>query len=322
MAAAMSESLRDFHLFVAVYEERSFTAAAAREHATQSGVSQHVRKLEDSLGVRLFSRDKGQVVPTPAGDSLYQRCIEMLRLHEQAKRAVQDYGQGAEGQLVVGLMPTMTRCALAPVLASFMQANPNVRVKVVEGYSGTLTQQIRAGELDFAIVPAFAGAPGLTSRLFLSTPEVLVSSPSAKRAHLAPVKLAGLSPLKLVVPGKLNTRRTTIETYCASNGVQIEQMVELDAMLATLDLVARSDWVTVLPGIMMALDTGAPPLKVNPLADPPLSLDLVMIEPSRRSMSEVARAFLAALEAESQRLNLRWSGPAPAVAKKKPARAR
>src|SRR5262245_44419563 len=182
----MSESLRDFHLFVAVYEEHSFTAAATREHATQSGVSQHVRKLEDSLGVRLFSRDKGQVVPTPAGDSLYQRSIEMLRLHEQAKRAVQGYGQGAEGQLVIGLMPTMTRCALAPVLDSFLRTNPNVRVKVVEGYSGTLTQQIRAGELDFAIVPAFAGAPGLTSRLFLRTPEVLVANAAARRTHLAP----------------------------------------------------------------------------------------------------------------------------------------
>ena len=303
----MSESLRDFHLFVAVYEERSFTAAAAREHATQSGVSQHVRKLEDNLGVRLFSRVKGQVIPTPAGDAFYQRCIEMLRIHEQAKRAVQSYGQGAEGQLVVGLMPTMTRCALAPVLASFMQANPNVRVKVVEGYSATLTQQIRAGELDFAIVPAFAGAPGLTSRLFLTTPEVLVSSAASKRTHLAPIQLASLGPIKLVVPGKLNTRRTTIETYCASNGVRIEQLVELDAMLATLDLVARSDWVTILPGIMMALDTGAPPLKVNPLTGPALSLDLVMIEPSRRSMSDVARAFLAALEAESRSLNLRWA---------------
>jgi LysR family nitrogen assimilation transcriptional regulator len=310
----MSESLRDFHLFVAVYEERSFTAAAAREHATQSGVSQHVRKLEDSLGVRLFSRDKGQVIPTPAGDAFYQRCIEMLRIHEQAKRAVQSYGQGAEGQLVVGLMPTMTRCALAPVLASFMQANPNVRVKIVEGYSGTLTQQIRAGELDFAIVPAFAGAPGLTSRLFLTTPEVLVSNAASKRTHMAPVQLASLGPIKLVVPGKLNTRRTTIETYCASNGVHIEQLVELDAMLATLDLVARSDWVTILPGIMMALDTAAPPLKVNPLAGPPLSLDLVMIEPSRRSMSDVARAFLAALEAESRCLNLRWAPARTAVA--------
>ena len=150
-----------------------------------------------------------------------------------------------------------------------MQANPNVRVKIVEGYSGTLTQQIRAGELDFAIVPAFAGAPGLTSRLFLTTPEVLVSNAASKLTHLAPVRLADLGPLKLVVPGKLNTRRTTIETYCASNGVHIEQLVELDAMLATLDLVARSDWVTVLPGIMMALDTGSPPLKVNPLTGPP-----------------------------------------------------
>ena len=48
-----------------------------------------------------------------------------------------------------------------------------------------------------------------------------------------------------------------------------------------------------------------------------------MIEPSRRSMSDVARAFLAALEAESQRLNLRWSAlPQPAEPNKKPARVR
>jgi len=313
----MTETLRDYHLFVAVYEERSFTAAAAREHATQSGVSQHVRKLEDSLGVRLFSREKGQVMPTPAGDSLYQRCIEMLRLHEAARRSVQSYGGSAEGELVVGLMPTMTRCALAPVLAHFAETNPNVRIKIVEGYSATLTQQIRAGDLDFAIVPAFAGAPGLKSRLFLTTPEVLVSNASSSLTHLAPVRLASLGPIKLAVPGKLNTRRTTIETYCASNGVQIERMVELDAMLATLDLVARSDWVTVLPGIMMAIDSGAPPLKVNPLAGPALSLDLVLIEPSRRAMSEVAKAFLAELEVESRRLNLRWAQPEVRVQAKK-----
>jgi DNA-binding transcriptional LysR family regulator len=77
-------------------------------------------------------------------------------------------------------------------------------------------------------------------------------------------------------------------------------------MLATLDFVARSDWVAVLPGIMMAIDSGAPPLKVNPLADPPLWLDLVLIEPSRRTMAAAAQSFLSALEAESHRLNRRW----------------
>ncbi len=65
----MTDSLRSIQVFVATYEERSFTAAARREHATQSGVSQHVRKLEDRLGAKLFSRDRGRVVPTPAGDA-------------------------------------------------------------------------------------------------------------------------------------------------------------------------------------------------------------------------------------------------------------
>ena len=314
----MPGSVRDLTLFVAVYEQRSFTAAAQRERATQSGVSQHIRKLEEALGVRLFLRNKGQVQPTPAGDSLYLRCVDILRLHDAAKKAVRSYGKGLEGPLVVGLMPTMTRSVLAPVLARFVADNPNVSVNVIEGYSAALTQQVRAAEIDFAIVPAFACGPGLHSRLFLRTPEVLVSSPSSRLQHGAPVRLATLSPLKLVVPGRANTRRNTLETYCAANGVELERLLELDAMLATLDLVARSDWVAVLPGIMMALDNGAQH-RVNPLEDPPLWLDLVLIEPSQRSMTAAAKAFLASLEAESQRLNLRWT---PQITPGKPRRDR
>ena len=73
----MPGTLRDIRLFVAAYEERSFTGAATRENATQSGVSQHIRKLEESFGVDLFSRDKGRVAPTPAGDGYYRRCIDV-----------------------------------------------------------------------------------------------------------------------------------------------------------------------------------------------------------------------------------------------------
>ena len=65
----MSESLRQIRLFVAAYEEGSFTAAAHRENATQSGVSQHIHKLEARFGAALFSRDTGAIHPTPAGDS-------------------------------------------------------------------------------------------------------------------------------------------------------------------------------------------------------------------------------------------------------------
>ena len=162
-------------------------------------------------------------MPTPAGDSYYRHCIELLNTYAKATSAAQRHGSGLAGNIVVGLMPTMTRCVLAPALARFIETHPNVVVRVVEGYSATLTEQVQAAELEFAVVPAFSGAPGLKSRLFLRTPEVLVSGSDQRAAHLEPVRLADLAPLKLVVPSKANTRRRLIETYLASNGVAIER---------------------------------------------------------------------------------------------------
>ena len=314
----MPGSLRDIRLFVAAFEERSFTNAARRENTTQSGVSQHIRALEDGLGVRLFSRDKGQVVPTPAGESYYNRCIEVLRAHASATSVAQSFAQGAEGSIVIGLMPTMTRCMLAPVLAAFTEAHPNVFVRVVEGYSAPLTREVRAGELDFAIVPAFEGVPGLKSQLFLRTPEMLVAARSEGTTEASPVDLKARGPLKLVLPSKSNTRRRLIETYCASNGIEIARLLEMDAMLGTLDFVARSDWLTILPGIMMAVYD--PRLSVAPLGHPPLELDLALIEPSRRPLSRPAQVFLGLLQDEAERLNGRWMRGEPA--RPAPARAR
>jgi DNA-binding transcriptional LysR family regulator len=301
-----SGSFRDIRLFVAAYEERSFTAAARRENATQSGVSQHIRKLEDALRVKLFVREKGRVEPTPAGDSYYRHCIDLLNTHAHAVVAVSRHRAGLQGNIVVGLMPTMTRCTLAPVLARFIDSHPNAVVRVVEGYSAALTEQVLAGQLDFAVVPAFSGAPGLKSRLFLRTPELLISSRRSGLAHLAPVQLAKLGPLKLVVPSEANTRRRLIETYLASNGVAIARLLELDAMLGTLDFVARTEWVAILPALIVATETRQRQFTLNPVAEPVFTLDLVLIEPARRPMTPIAHAFLEMLEEESRSLNRVW----------------
>ncbi len=295
----MSDAPRDIRLFVAAYETRSFTAAAAREAATQSGVSQHVRKLEDRFGTRLFARDGGRVTPTPAGDTFYLRCLDILHAYQAAAHTLRDASRGLEGEVRVGLMPTVTRCALAPALARFLALHPNVTIRVVEGYSAALTGQVGGGELDFAVVPAFADTAGLRSRHLVSTPELLVAAHTSARRHGAPVRLAELGPLKVVVPERQNTRRQALDTFFASGGARIERVLELDSMLATLDLVATSDWVTILPGLLMARDVreAAARFTINPLRHPLLSLDLVVIEAVRRPVSRPAQAFQDVLEA-------------------------
>ncbi len=207
------------------------------------------------------------------------------------------FSGAADGEVVVGLMPTMTRCALAPALERFIALHPNITIQVVEAYSGVLTEQVRAGILAFAVVPAFAGGTGLRQRLFARTREVLVSRATSARAHLKPVRLAELPSLKIVLPKPQNSRRKTVETYITSNGVT----------MGTLDFVATTDWVTVLPGLMMATDVDPKRFTVNPLDEPPLWLDLVQIESAHHTMTPIAHAFSEILAEETKRLNQPWS---------------
>ena len=65
------------------------------------------------------------------------------------------------GDLRIGLMPTFTRAVLAPVLDDFVPRCPEVRLHIVEGYSGLLTEMVLDDALDFAVVPAFEGMIGL-----------------------------------------------------------------------------------------------------------------------------------------------------------------
>jgi LysR family transcriptional regulator, nitrogen assimilation regulatory protein len=161
----VTESLTDIRIFVAAYEERSFTAAAVREHATQSGVSQHIRKLEEGFCVKLFNREKGRVAPTPAADAYYSRCIQILRNVESSNNAMRAF-TGISGEVFVGLMSTMTRATLAPAIP-VVSEHPKMKIHVTESYSPILIQKVMAAELDFAMVPAFMVSRGLKVQHFL-----------------------------------------------------------------------------------------------------------------------------------------------------------
>ncbi len=299
----MSDSLLRTRLFVAVYEERSFTAAAAREFSTQPGVSQHIQKLEEQLGLRLFSREAGAVVPTPAADAYYSACQQVLRAHEEANRVARSYAGGIDGELTVGLTPTTAAALVAPTLAAFMSKHPNVVVRVVEAYSATIVEQVASGELDFGVVPAETDSRGVKSSLFARTPEFLVSSPTRNLPRFGPVRLSELGPLKLVVPSTLQARRRHLDQYLEASNARIERKLEIDTMFGTLHFVEETDWVTILPGLMMVQDLRGGKLRVNPLASPPLMLDMFEIHQSRSPLKPAAVEFLHELRSEAERLS-------------------
>jgi DNA-binding transcriptional LysR family regulator len=310
--------LRQIRAVIAVAEEGSFTRAAERENATQSGISQHVAAVERALGIRLFERASGRVRPTAAGQRYYKSCVEAVGTLEAAAEDARAVAGNVSGELRIGLMPTFTRAVLAPVIEDFVPRCPDVKLHIYEGYSALLTEMVLDGDLDFAVVPAFEGTVGLKSRLLVRDREMLISGPRRGLKPLTPLRLRDIAPLKIVVPGPDNIRRRNLDTYFQTHGVEIAAMLEMDAMIATLEFVARSDWVTVLPSVIAVNDIGRKELIVNPITDPQMHAEFVVIQPTRGTLNTQARLFLERFEAEVAHIHGVWE---KAIAKPRRSRA-
>lgn len=282
--------LQHLKYFVAVFEEGSFSAGAQRVNATQSGLSMHVRQLEDRYQVKLLNRSSTGVTPTEAGKRFYRDALRVMHAATEADANLRAMSGTLTGNVKVGLMPTFTRAVLGPALLHFAVEFPNVKVSVREAYSGELSRQVLAGDLDFAVVPAFDADIRLrASRMGTDREYLVVSKDSAVPA--GPVRLADLPPLDLVLPSPDNVRRRKIDQYLATNGIDAGRLMELDSMFTTLDLVARSEWATILPGILCLSDLRDGRRKAMAIDGPALSVDYLRIEPMSVPLSDVGQAF-------------------------------
>jgi LysR family nitrogen assimilation transcriptional regulator len=307
-------ALRQIRAVIAVCEEGSFTRAAARENATQSGISQHVAAAERILGVKLFERTPAGVKPTPAGERYYKRCIEAVGRIANANEEARGFATRVSGDLRIGLIPTLTRAAVAPTLAQFVPLYPDVRLHIVEGYSGWLTDMVQNGDLDFAVVPATEGRVGLKSRLLVRDREMLVSNVNSGLKPFEPIRLKDYGPLKIILPGRSNIRRRNIEMYLETHSVEVAGIIEMDAMISTLQFVLRSEWVAILSGLICYSDIGRTLERtISPIHDPALIAEFVVISPARRTLSTQAQLFLKALETEVNRIEDEWNQMIPPV---------
>jgi DNA-binding transcriptional LysR family regulator len=296
-------------MFVAVYQERSFTAAAQRMHATQSGVSMQIKELEKDLRIALLERSAKGVFPTTAGDRFYRHALTVLRELDEARREMQAL-QGMDcGSIDVGLMPTFSRTVLSAALNDFELTHPLVKIRVIEAYSAILTECVVREDLDFAIVPPGKPDPRLKTEFVTRDRELFVTRAGGALKHLDPVAIRQLPPLRLIVPTHGNARRDRLDAYLSASGAQIEAIMEMDAMMGTLEVIAGGNWSAILPATLCHPDRAGGLRSLHPIVDPPLFVDYLQIGSAARSMGESAAAFAAILRRHSSRIAAEWTQP-------------
>ena len=137
--------------------------------------------------------------------------------------------------------------------------------------------------------------------------EILVTRPDPGLRHLDPVRLADLPPLKLVLPGRDNARRNAFENFVELHSIRIASIISMDAMITTLEFVANSDFVTILPETICVSDIEGRLRSLHPIVDPTLTVDDVVIEPAVSATPRAAALFLNGIEEQYRLLKERWA---------------
>ena len=148
----MNASIQQLEYIVAVDTWRHFQTAADSCFVTQPTLSMQIQKLEDEFGFKIFDRNRKPVVPTKEGERIVAQARRILNEYQRLREQVSETKGVLEGELKLGIIPTIAPYLLPLFLKSFLDNYPTIRLHVDEIKTGNMLRMIRHGELDAAIL--------------------------------------------------------------------------------------------------------------------------------------------------------------------------
>ncbi|MFN4169253.1 MAG: LysR family transcriptional regulator, partial [Pannonibacter phragmitetus] len=182
-------NLTDMEIFARVVTAGSMSAAGREMGLSPAVVSKRIRRLEDKLGTRLLQRTTRQIALTEAGHGFYDRVLAILASVEEAETFVTRGSAQARGTLKVSAPTSFGRMHVAPYLARFLEANPDLYVSL--DLSDEFVDIVGDG-YDLAIRIAELSDSSLVARRLAPVHRVLCASPSYIERHGEPKSIDDL----------------------------------------------------------------------------------------------------------------------------------
>ncbi|WP_262249189.1 hydrogen peroxide-inducible genes activator [Parapedobacter soli] len=172
-------TLVQLEYIVAVDTYRSFVAAAEKCCVTQPTLSMQIQKLEESIGARVFNRSRQPVVPTEIGVEIIKQARVVLTESRKINELVQLKKGELEGELRIGVIPTIAPYLLPRVLGNFMRKFPKIQLQIWEYTTNKIAQQLKLGLLDCGVLSTPVYDQSLVERPLFYEPFVAYISPKS-----------------------------------------------------------------------------------------------------------------------------------------------
>ena len=299
MPLTRNASFRQLATFHAVARLGSVSAAAEEMHLTQPAVSIQIGSLEESARTPLLQRNGRGIRLTEAGELLAGYAGRILELWREAGEEMATLQGVFAGTLRVGAVTT-AEYLLPPLLVTFANQNPKVKVKLQAGNRDEIVRMLAGQEIDVAIMGRPPAELKTTSSAFAKHPMAFVASPQHPAMHDRSLSIASLASAHLLVRERGSGTRTTVERLFKEAGVPLRIGSEMSSNEAIKQMCAAGFGVAFLSLHTCVLELGAGVLQVLPLPDNPIERDWFVMHLASRQLPQVAVAFEEFLREQAQ----------------------
>ena len=290
------EQFSALRLFVAIADAGSFSAASAQLGLSNSAASRQIAALEAELGIRLLKRSTRRVELTEAGSLYLTRVRSLLLELEETNRSLKHPNSPATGRFRIGAPTALGLSLLAPAVADFMAAQPQIFIQL-DLLDRAIDLQEEDYDLALRLEDATEAAPH--SKVLAQIEVGLFCSPSYVARHgrpHGPADLAGHLALYLAGQENWNLRGGFSEKpkmqFCSNRLEALKTLCLAGQGIALLphflarDDVERNELVQLLDGFE------------------PKPSNLALVTPAQRTASAASRLFQSFLQARFKRMRL------------------
>ncbi|GDX06393.1 LysR family transcriptional regulator [Buttiauxella selenatireducens] len=239
--------LHQIRAFVAVTQNGSIRGASRALNMSQPALTKSIKELEEGLSARLFIRRSQGVALTECGESFYQHAQLILEeLRAAQEDILQRQGQLA-GQINIGLGASISRTLMPPVITSFHQKHPQVKVRIMEGQLVSMINALRQGELDFTINTYYQGPYDheFTFERLLEKPFAVFAREGHPGINATSIK--ELLQYNWTMPTPRGSYYKQLEEMFQKRSEMPNISVVCETFSACISLVAQSDFLSILP---------------------------------------------------------------------------
>lgn len=151
----MSVSYRNMLAFIRVAESATFAEAAEKLHLTQPALSSAIKKMEEQMGGKLFSRSTRRIHLTPEGETLLPTAKRLIDEWDETFQDMQNLFAVRQGKLTLAAMPSFAESRLPQILHQYHARYPNIRLRILDVVMEEVIDSVLAGraELGFTFEP-------------------------------------------------------------------------------------------------------------------------------------------------------------------------